>query len=104
MWTFESALKQFDLPYDIVQKLDTIPEKMDVEHLREMDEKELGQLIRNMRMGSVLKRCAHHFPTLSLDAQVAPITRTVLRISLSITSGTRYRKRPLIDNHRFSME
>jgi replicative superfamily II helicase len=87
MWSFDHIMMQFDLPSDIIAKLDSIPDKMTVEHLREMDAKEIGQLIRNMRMGSLLLKCANHFPTLILDAQVAPITRTILRITLQITPG-----------------
>jgi hypothetical protein len=35
-------------------------------------------------MGPVIKRCVHQLPQLELDANIQPITRTVLRVRLDI--------------------
>ncbi|KAI8920167.1 Sec63 Brl domain-containing protein [Powellomyces hirtus] len=85
MWSFEHPLGQFDLSPEILRKLEHAPRQLTMEDLREMDGTEVGQLIRHQKMGPVVIRCAEQFPSLILDATIAPITRTVLRITLSIT-------------------
>ncbi|CAG8549453.1 12440_t:CDS:10, partial [Cetraspora pellucida] len=85
MWMFETPLIQFGLPREICLKLDSIPHKPTIERMRDMNPAELGQLVRNKRMGLVVSKCVDQFPLLKLDAQIAPITRNVLRLILSIT-------------------
>ncbi|KAJ3149273.1 hypothetical protein HDU86_006996 [Geranomyces michiganensis] len=84
MWSFEHPLAQFDLSYEILRKLENAPKQLTIEDLREMDTREIGQLIRHQKMGPTVVKCAEQFPSLILDATIAPITRTVLRITLSI--------------------
>ncbi|CAG8491424.1 14313_t:CDS:10, partial [Racocetra fulgida] len=85
MWMFETPLVQFGLPREICFKLDSNPYKPTIEKMRDMSPAELGQLVRNQRMGLVISKCVDQFPLLKLDAQIAPITRNVLRVILSIT-------------------
>jgi replicative superfamily II helicase len=88
MWPFEHPLSQFELPPDIIEKLDKASNKTGIDEMREMDVKEIGALIRHMKMGSTVGKCVEQFPTLYLEAEIAPITRTVLRVTLYITAGT----------------
>jgi replicative superfamily II helicase len=90
MWSFETPLRQFDLPYEILDKVENLPQSS-IEGLKDISEIELGELIRNKKMGPVINRCLNSFPLLHLDAQVSPITRTVLRIQLSISISTYYK-------------
>lgn len=46
-----------------------------------------GDLIRNPKAARHLKKCADEFPLLEMDATLHPITRTVLRIRLTITAN-----------------
>lgn len=82
MWPFEHVLKQFEIPYDIGEKLERT--KPTIEQLREMDVSDVGVLIRNQKYAGVIKKYADQFPTLQLDAKIQPITRTVLRVTLDI--------------------
>lgn len=41
-------------------------------------------------MGETVKRCAHEFPLLEMDAVLQPITRTIVRIRLKIIANFRY--------------
>lgn len=45
----------------------------------------IGNMIHHPRMGIVVKKVLASFPSLSLAATIQPITRTVLRVRLSIT-------------------
>ncbi|KAJ1675795.1 activating signal cointegrator 1 complex subunit 3 [Spiromyces aspiralis] len=85
MWPFEHPLLQFpDIPSDLARKLEDKAETVTVEHMRDMTAPELGDLVRNRRYGPVLDRMARQFPMLALRAEAVPITRNVLRISLTI--------------------
>nr|KAJ3419799.1 activating signal cointegrator 1 complex subunit [Polyrhizophydium stewartii] len=84
MWPFEHPLSQFDLPAEIVGKLQPHAERMQIEAMREMQPSELGDLVRHHRMGETLARCVKQFPMLQLEASIAPITRTVLRVTLTV--------------------
>jgi hypothetical protein len=45
----------------------------------------LGLILRHQKMAPIVKRCAYEFPYLEMSASLHPITRTVLRIKLSIS-------------------
>ncbi|KAI9005728.1 Sec63 Brl domain-containing protein [Hyaloraphidium curvatum] len=85
MWRFENFLAQFDVPYEIITKLEEKPQGSQLEALRDMDTAELGAWIRHKKYAGTLKRMVSEFPRLDLEVSVAPITRTVLRISLDVT-------------------
>ncbi|KAG0229103.1 activating signal cointegrator 1 complex subunit [Actinomortierella wolfii] len=85
MWSFEHPLAQFGLPRDIVHKLEARTHQPSIEEMREMSVQELGELVRFQRMGQTIAKCVDQFPSLILEAQVAPITRNVLRVTLEIT-------------------
>jgi antiviral helicase SLH1 len=83
MWSFQHPLLQFNLPVLQNKRID-----FDVETLREMTAPEIGELIHFKRLGSDVLRCCWEFPVLRLDAQIYPITKTILRISLNVKKGT----------------
>ncbi|GLG93341.1 Putative activating signal cointegrator 1 complex subunit 3 B [Gryllus bimaculatus] len=85
-WDFESPLRQFQcLGHDIIQRLED--SKLSIHKLRDMDAKEIGIFLRHHKMGLQVKKCAYEFPLLEMEASLQPITRTVLRIRLSITAN-----------------
>ncbi|KAJ3318638.1 hypothetical protein HDU76_000778 [Blyttiomyces sp. JEL0837] len=86
LWAFEHPLSQFDIPYDIIEKLEKTTRRLDINELREMDVKDLGVVIRHQKMASTVSKSVEQFPTLILETEIAPITRTVLRITLYITA------------------
>jgi hypothetical protein len=44
----------------------------------------LGHLVHHVRMGQTIKACVQRFPSISIAASIQPITRTVLRVLLTI--------------------
>ncbi|XAR59953.1 RNA helicase [Bertholletia excelsa] len=84
MWSVQTPLRQFHgIPNEILMKL----EKKDIawERYYDLSSQELGELIRFPKMGRTLHKFIHQFPKLNLAAHVQPITRTVLRVELTIT-------------------
>ena len=50
-----------------------------------MTSQEIGELIRFPKMGKAIHKFVHQFPRLELSAHVQPITRSVLKVDLTIT-------------------
>ncbi|VFQ99826.1 unnamed protein product [Cuscuta campestris] len=84
MWSVQTPLRQFNgIPNEILMRL----EKKDLawERYYDLSSQELGELIRYPKMGRTLHKVIHQFPKLNLAAHVQPITRSVLRVELTIT-------------------
>lgn len=84
IWSVQTPLRQFHgIPNEILMKL----EKKDLawERYYDLSSQELGELIRFPKMGRTLHKFIHQFPKLNLAAHVQPITRSVLRVELTIT-------------------
>lgn len=92
MWDFETPLRQFPIiPVEAIEKIES--RGLSIFAVREMDTREIGDMLRNQKFGGVLKRCAEEFPMLDIDATLQPITRTVLRIRIFITANFRWNDR-----------
>ncbi|KAJ2895135.1 Sec63 Brl domain-containing protein [Zalerion maritima] len=84
IWPFQHPLHQFDLPRPVLGQLDSM-DSLSVEALRDMEPAEIGGLVRNMGAGKNIAKIIRNFPTVSVDAEIAPLNRDVLRIKLWIT-------------------
>ncbi|KAK3369057.1 activating signal cointegrator 1 complex subunit 3 [Lasiosphaeria ovina] len=84
IWAFQHPFHQFDLPKPVLNNLDA-KESLTVESMRDMEPAEIGALVNNHRMGTKISRLLRNFPTLSIEAEIAPLNRDVLRIKLFIT-------------------
>lgn len=83
LWPYETPLKQFsDLPRTVTTRLEDC--KLHVEDLREMDEKHIGNLIRNVKFGGKVKHYAESFPLIDVESKLQPITRGIVRLKLFI--------------------
>lgn len=84
MWSSQTPLRQFKgIPNDILSKI----EKKDLpwERYYDLSSQEIGELIRYPKMGKSIHRYIHQFPKLELAAHVQPITRSILKVDLTIT-------------------
>ncbi|KAL8506512.1 hypothetical protein ACS0TY_017413 [Phlomoides rotata] len=84
MWSVQTPLRQFHgIPNEILMKL----EKKDLawDRYYDLSLQEIGELIRFPKMGRTLHKFIHQFPKLNLNAHVQPITRSVLKVELTIT-------------------
>lgn len=87
MWDTINPLWQFSqyINIEILQKLDE--KQMTPDRLLDMDAKDIGLMIHNTRLGKEIKLYASYIPILQIETQLQPITRTVLRIKLTITAA-----------------
>ncbi|KAJ3210004.1 DEIH-box ATPase [Dinochytrium kinnereticum] len=84
MWLSMSPLRQFkNVRMDIIQRLERKDFPWD--RYYDLNPHELGELAGMPKAGKDIHRLVHQFPKLELQAQVQPITRSLLRVELSIT-------------------
>ncbi len=50
-------------------------------------------MVHHVKMGSRIKQCVHQIPLIGMDVSIQPITRTVLRVRLTITPQFRWNDR-----------
>ena len=93
IWPSQHPFHQFDLPLPILRNLDEKSSMSSIESLRDMEPAELGQLVHNNGMGKTLSKLLDNFPTLSVDAEIAPLNRDVLRIHLYLSPDFRWNDR-----------
>jgi len=93
IWPFQHPFHQFDLPQPILRNLDEKSHISSVESLRDMEPAEIGQLVHNTRMGNTIAKLLDNFPTVTVEAEIAPLNRDVLRIHLYLTADFRWNDR-----------
>lgn len=91
VWAIEHPLHQFDLPQPVLRQLDH--KYTSIEALRDMERAEIGELVHNKKMGNVIARILDNFPTLSIESEIAPLNRDVLRIRLWLTPDFKWNDR-----------
>mmetsp|Transcript_3106 Transcript_3106/g.7162 ORF Transcript_3106/g.7162 Transcript_3106/m.7162 type:complete len:2217 (+) Transcript_3106:149-6799(+) len=83
-WGSQTPLRQFKgIPADILVKV----ERKDLawERYYDLTSQEIGELIRFPKMGKAIHKFVHQFPRVELSAHVQPITRSVLKVDLTLT-------------------
>lgn len=84
MWQSMSPLRQFKkIPKEVIKKLET--KNFPFERLYDLNVSEIGELLRMPKMGKTIHRYIHQFPKLDLVAHIQPITRSTLKVELTIT-------------------
>jgi pre-mRNA-splicing helicase BRR2 len=84
MWLSLNPLRQIkDFPMDVIKKLER--KEFPWDRYFDLSAQELGELANMAKSGPMIHKYVHHFPRLQLQAHVQPITRSLLRIELTIT-------------------
>jgi len=84
MWASQSPLRQFkNLPEDILKKLES--KNFAFERLYDLGATDIGELIHQPEKGKLVHKLLRQFPKLELAAHMQPITRSTLRVELTIT-------------------
>jgi len=91
IWRSQSPLRQYkNVPEIVARKLER---KSDIEWSRypDLTASDLGELVGVPKMGRVLHKLVHQFPRLEISsAQIQPITRSMLRIDLSLVPAFQF--------------
>lgn len=90
-WTSQTPLRQF-LPAVSDEVLRRIERKdVDFDRYYDLTAAEVGELLRDPRLGRTVHRLVHALPHMELEVvRVQPITRSMLRIEISLTPDFRY--------------
>ncbi|PCH44659.1 Sec63-domain-containing protein [Wolfiporia cocos MD-104 SS10] len=89
MWGSMTPLRQFKgVPAEIIRKAEG--KQFPWYRYFDLSPPEIGELIGIQNAGRLVHRLVHSFPKLQLQAQVQPITRTLLRIDLTIIPDFRW--------------
>ncbi|OAQ86785.1 activating signal cointegrator 1 complex subunit 3 [Purpureocillium lilacinum] len=83
IWPFQHPLHQFDLAKPVLNQLDA-KEHLTVEAMKDMEAAEIGGLVHNHGAGKNIAKILNHFPTVHVEAEIAPLNRDVLRIKLYV--------------------
>lgn len=86
IWVSQSPLRQFTaIPDVILRKLE---KNSDILWDRYFDLKpqDLGEMVKIPKMGKTLHKFVHMFPKMLLNAHVLPITRSLLKIDLTVST------------------
>jgi len=98
IWRSQTPLRQFsNVPQIVARKLER---KSDIEWSRfaDLTPSDLGELVGVPKMGIILHELVHKFPKLDVSAVLQPITRSMLRIELTLVSAFQFD----IDSHGYS--
>ena len=82
IWPSQHPFHQFDLPLPVLRNLDEKYPSSDIDYLREMEAAEIGNLVHNQKVGTTISKLLNNFPLLSIEAEIAPLNRDVLRMRL----------------------
>ncbi|KAF5334550.1 hypothetical protein D9757_015127 [Collybiopsis confluens] len=89
MWGSMTPLRQFKgVPAEVIRKAEG--KQLPWYRYFDLSPPEIGELINLQNAGRLVHRLVHNFPKLQLSAQVQPITRSLLRIELSVTPDFRW--------------
>lgn len=92
IWPFQHPLHQFELPKPVLNQLDS-KDAVSIETLRDMESAEIGSLVHNHGAGKTISKILDNFPTISIESEIAPLNRDVLRIQLFLTADFRWNDR-----------
>ncbi|KAF8507301.1 putative RNA helicase [Hysterangium stoloniferum] len=89
LWLSNTPLRQFrGVPADVIRKAEG--KQFPWYRYFDLSPPELGELIGLQNAGKLVHRLVHNFPKLDIQAQVQPITRSLLRIDLTIAPDFRW--------------
>jgi len=84
IWKSQSPLRQFkSFPEVVARKLER---KSEIEWSRYFDltPSDLGELVSVPKLGRTLHKLVHQFPKIDISVQIQPITRSMLRVDLTL--------------------
>lgn len=89
----QSPLRQFgdELPHEVLRRLEEA--ECSPDRLADLDAREVGQLVHNMKLGGKVLALARQLPRLQVDTAIQPITRGILKLSLTVSAAFEWNDR-----------
>lgn len=89
-WSSQSPLRQFQrkLGREVVRKIER--KDYPFERYYDLNVSELGELLKNAKLGRTVHRLVHSLPRLEMDARVRPLSRTTVEVELTLLPDFRY--------------
>lgn len=89
-WSSQSPLHQFQkkLGKEVVRRIER--KDYSFERYYDLNVSELGELLKNPKLGRTVHRLVHSLPRLEMDAQVRPLSRSLVEVELSLLPDFRY--------------
>eukprot|EP01094_Clydonella_sp_ATCC50884_P027738 TRINITY_DN8091_c1_g1_i2.p1 TRINITY_DN8091_c1_g1~~TRINITY_DN8091_c1_g1_i2.p1 ORF type:complete len:1749 (+),score=740.80 TRINITY_DN8091_c1_g1_i2:384-5249(+) len=92
LWESQHALNQFShIPYHALRKLED--RRLGIEQLLDMQTQEISNVVRVPKIARDIEQAVRQIPYLELYPKVQPITRTVLRVQLSVEPAFQWNDR-----------
>jgi len=84
MWQSMCPLRQFKkVPEEIIRKIEK--KNISWDRFYDLNAHEMGELVNAPKFGKMIYKYIHHIPKLELAVHVLPITRSTLKVELTIT-------------------
>ena len=84
MWSCMTPLRQFkNIPEEILRRIEK-KEQLTWDHYYNMTPQQIGEVIKFPKLGKTIHKYIHQFPRIEVNATVQPITRSCLKIELTI--------------------
>ncbi|XP_064601354.1 U5 small nuclear ribonucleoprotein 200 kDa helicase-like [Liolophura sinensis] len=100
MWQSMSPLRQFKrIQGEVIKKIEK--KNFPFERLYYLSQHEIGELIRMPKMGKTIHKYVHQFPKLELSVHIQPITRSTLRVELTITPDFQWDEKVHVSSEAF---
>eukprot|EP00796_Vickermania_ingenoplastis_P004309 gene4310-3124_t len=96
-WNFEHPLMQFSLWSRRIGLTDAVWQHLNKRNpsmsmLQEMTAGEIGEMVHNRQAGKQIASLAASFPNFTVQSDVQPITRSILRVKVTIEASFTWRK------------
>lgn len=89
MWAAQSPLRQFKgIPADVIKRLEGKDFPWD--RLYDLEAHAIGELVRAPKLGKAVHKAVHQLPRLELQGAVQPLTRSTLRVELTLNPDFAY--------------
>jgi len=100
MWQSMTPLRQFrKIPEQVIKKIEK--KNLPFERLYDLNHNEIGELLRLPKMGKPIHRYIRQFPRLELSVHVQPITRSTLKVELTITPDFQWEEKVHANSEAF---
>lgn len=84
LFTSDHPLLQFGVDFtdSVLRHLNET--RVSLQQLSDMTEREVGNVVHNVRLGATIHQLVRNFPLFEIETEVQPITRTVLRMKVTL--------------------